>query len=205
MRQLLFFILFFNLSNLLAATSPMKKEFLSHLSFVSVAFTEKESSLENDGDEITAPAAAQSGSFSAISLDFRYQFSSTPKRSYFFSGLVPVLNASGAGLFMGSFGINFYFSSLSSMLSLGMNNSEILVIPKWRFYWGGSVGAGYMVYLTSAQKKSDILIDLSLRVGVNYTFKKVWGISGEGSIGNGTGMLTSTLNTKFFIGVSYFL
>ena len=117
---------------------------------------------------------------------------------------MPALPTSSSGYFLGTGGMNFYISSLSSKIEVNDSGTTITILPLWRFYWGFQVGMGYFVYLTSSAKKSDILLDTSIHVGMKYSLKNNWGLKAQLSMGKGTGLMTSTINTKVFIGGTYF-
>jgi len=74
-----------------------------------------------------------------------------------------------------------------------------------RFYWGTNAGVGFLVYNTTTAKKSDLIFDLELHGGGIMNFKKEWGLRGEAGLSRGTGVSTSTIAMKIFIGLSYYL
>jgi len=172
-----------------------------------ITVTENESALEatdtsieiEDESETTSVAAA------VTVFEFNYDFLQTESRGFFFKGVVPLVSAGGSSAFLGAAGMNWYFNGAPSVFSYNNLGSTVYLIPKFRYYAGGSLGVGYVIYDTESAKKSDIYFDLGFHGGVLYNFGRKWGMRAELGMGRGTGVTTNSMGMKVFIGSSYYL
>lgn len=199
-----FLILLFG-ANSAFAEEPHLHEMISiSLGMVNVSVTENASTLSSTGTD-SNETTASSTSASVISIDAVYEFLTYTDKAYFIKLTAPMVSSDGSGFFLGGAGANFYFNSLSSMFSYADEGSRVTITPTFRYYVGGTAGLGYIVYNTETAKKSDLLFDLQLQGGAIYNFKKKWGMRGELGISRGTGVASSTIGIKLFIGVNFFL
>jgi hypothetical protein len=144
-----------------------------------------------------------SGSVPVIGAFLEYEKFLNSKLSWLAKSSFPLLpGASGSYVSMGG-GLNYYFKSLSSSGSFTVNNSRILIIPKWRFHAGGGLEGAYLVYNTETAKKSDTLISLYGNTGVTYTKNVNWGYRGEISYARAIGFNTSANVLKLMLGAIY--
>lgn len=196
---------------LLICSSSFAQEFSGLTSYsigmVNISVTENESSLESTDTSVTTDDSSTSTakSVSAISFNMNYEFSFEQKRSYFVKATVPMMTSDGAGLFLGGVGFNMYLNDLGSIFKTNIGGSEIVMVPKLRYWWGANTGIGYLVYNTESAKKSDVIFDLSVHGGAAYSFGEKWGMKGEAVIGRGTGVATTTMNIRIFFGLTYFI
>ena len=151
------------------------------MGMVNVSLTENSSTLQSTDDSVVVEDSdsATSTATSVISFEANYEFKNYADKSYFVKAIVPLLNSDGSGVFMGSIGINSYIGSLSSIFSFRDKGTQIYMVPKTRYYWGGSAGVGYVIYNTISAKKSDVFFDLGVHGGMVYNFSKRWGMRGE--------------------------
>ncbi len=159
-----------------------------------------DSTIEEEGT-----TAAEAISSSVTAFEVNYEFLIYPKKSFFVTAIVPLVSQDGSGIFMGNVGVNFYLNTMSTVFSFNDKGTSIAITPKFRYYWGGSTGIGYVVYNTISAKKSDVFFNLGLHGGGVYNFKKSWGIRGEVGLGRGTGVATSSISLKFLVGATYYL
>ncbi|MEK6624374.1 MAG: hypothetical protein AABY86_05375, partial [Bdellovibrionota bacterium] len=169
--------------------------------------TENASTLSSAaGSEVAnTTSEAQSATASVISADVTYEFLNYATKSYFIRAIAPLLSSDGAGFFLGGLGMNFYMNSLSSMFTFSDAGTSLTMNPTMRFYWGPSAGIGFIVYNTTTAKKSDLIFDLEMHSGGILNFKRDWGLRGEAAISRGTGVSSSTIGFKVFVGLSYYL
>jgi hypothetical protein len=174
---------------------------------VNIGVTENESSLESTDEDVASEEQKKSSAkaVSAISFNLNYEFSFKQKRSYFVKATVPMMTADGAGLFLGGVGFNWYLNDLGSIYKSNIAGSEIVMVPKFRYWWGANAGVGYLVYNTESAKKSDVIFDLGIHGGAGYNFGEKWGMKGEAVVGRGTGVATTTMNIRIFFGLTYFI
>ena len=173
----------------------------------SISITESESALKStdttvevdESDESTAEAA------SVTVFEFNYDFFQTENRAFFFKGVVPLISSGGSSAFLGAAGANWFFNGAPSVFSYNNLGSTVYLIPKFRYYIGGSLGVGYLVYDTESAKKTDIYFDLGFHGGLMYNFGKRWGMRAEAGMGRGTGVTTNSMGMKVFVGSSYYL
>jgi hypothetical protein len=177
------------------------------LGMVSVSLAENSSSLQKDSTTTTTTTEAEdtSSSISTLSLDINYEFKNYAQRSYFVKLVLPTVAAAGSGYFVGALGINYYISGLSAPFLFLREGTSLTMLPKLRYFWGAHLGIGYLVYSTNLSKKSDLNFEIGLHAGASYNFSNSWGMKGEASVGKGTGVATSSMVMRFFVGATYFL
>lgn len=191
---------------LYASSNSFHRNMNFSFGMVSATINENQSSLTStDTDVDIAETEPASTAASVISFEFNYEFMQKSKRSFFAKGIVPLLSTDGSGVFMGGGGVNFYLNPLSTVFSVSDLGSSVIIIPKYRYYWGAGAGVGYLVYNTESAKKSDVFFDISLHGGGVYNFNKKWGGRGELSFGRSTGSATTSTLMKIFFGASYYL
>lgn len=171
---------------------------------VTVAETEVTSSSSSDSSSSTAiSTAAENGVVSQIALDISYTFYSSDRISIYANSILPLMTSNGTGGFMGGVGINYYIMSRGSRHTVIHSEVKIEITPKLRYYVGGMLSGGYIVYLTDTAEKSDSLIEISFHGGIKYNFDKEWGLISEIQMGKGTGVVSSTISMKATAGVNY--
>lgn len=171
------------------------------LSMVNLSYTETESQLEDDNTLNDKTPASSSAS--VISLDVSYDIPLDIKKTMFFKGVFPFMTATGSSLVSLSGGMNYFFKSMSSSSSGVTPGSNLKVFPQWRYFAGGQVGVGYLIYTTDTAKKSDIMIQLAIQGGVIYNLGEKWGVKGELVIGRGSGTAASATNMSMMAGLTY--
>lgn len=182
------------------------QHFSASIGMVNMSVTENASSLTSeDQDSSNASAGGQSATASVISMDFVYEFENFTKKTYFLKATAPLLAADGSGYYMGGIGVNFYMNSLSGLFSFTDDGTSLTMTPGMRYYWGAATGLGFLVYNTETAKKSDLIFDIQLHGGGILNFKRDWGMRGEFGISKGTGVATSTIGMKVFLGINYYL
>ncbi len=179
--------------------------FSSSLGMINMSFQEGEtpiSSLDPDEDEII-PRLQDSGTSSVLSMELSYHVPISAKMDYFGKLVLPIQLSSGDSYVYGGGGMNYFFGGLSSELSAENQTVRIRMTPRLRYYAGGQVGLGYLVYLTETAKKTDMVLDVSAHGGGIYSFRGRWGIKGEVGYGMGFGTNISTTGLRIFVGSTY--
>ncbi|MBT6325655.1 MAG: hypothetical protein HOJ35_06775 [Bdellovibrionales bacterium] len=192
------------LSNHLVANN-MHQVLSTNMGMANFNITENASVLTTSGSESNAPDDPTASAISLIALNVVYEFMNYPKKSYLLKTTLPLMSSDGSGAFLVGAGMNFYISSMSSKFSINDSGNNLIFTPTLRYYWGPSLGVGYLIYNTETAKKSDIIFDLEVHGGLIYTIKKIWGIRAEFAASRGTGVASSTIGMKFFVGMTYFL
>lgn len=172
---------------------------------VNSSYTENPSALDPSEDDPNGERTASSGTISTIALNAQYEFFQNSDYSYFANAVVPIVGSSSDRLFLAGLGANFYLFAPSSKGVFKEQENMMLVIPRWRYYWGVDAAIGYMVYTTKTAVKSDLLFDLGAHVGVNHSFNDQYALKVELGLSRGTGVATTTLNIKGFVGVTYYM
>lgn len=172
-----------------------------------ITITENESAIETTDTSVSIEDTSETTSTAAAVtvLEVNYDFLQTESKGFFLKAVVPLISSGGSSAFLGAAGMNWYFKGAPSVFSYNNLGSTVYLIPKFRFYVGGSLGVGYVVYDTESAKKSDLYFDLGFHGGVLYNFGKKWGMRAEAGMGRGTGVTTSSMGMKVFIGSSYYL
>lgn len=181
--------------------ADLSDSFSISLGMVNVSFTESESTLASDDGE--EPEEAGSGSSAVISLDLTYNRPLDEKKDVYGRIIVPFMTTTGSGLVLGSGGMNYYFSGLSSDIKTDDQDVKVRISPDMRYYVGGELGFGYLIYTTESAKKSDILLNIGGHGGLLYSFRDHWSVKGELGIGKGVGTKVSTTMMKVIFGVNY--
>lgn len=203
--KLLVFISIFSLPHVVQADSDLSKYVSASVGMVNVSFTESESVLtsgevEDEGTENETPG---SGSASIMSLEFSYHKPFSVNKEIFGRFIIPFQPSSGNALIYGGGGMNYFFNGQGTDVKSESSHIDLRVTPKFRYYVGGLLGLGYLVYVTESAKKSDILLDLGAQGGVIYAYKERWGIKGEFSISRGVGTKVSTNTMRMMLGTTY--
>jgi hypothetical protein len=195
------------ISNQKAFAVSYRNELLLSPGITNINFSENDSTAENTSSELgeSVEVTAQSGTVSSTSLAVNYRLTNSASKVYFLDGILPLMGSNGTGYFYLGGGVNFYFLSSSSQSETRYKGIEVLISPEYRFYWGVSAGLGYLLYETTFAEKTDVLFELGPHLGVQYNFSKDWGGQIEAKVTRGTGIETTTLNSKIFVGVSYYL
>ena len=170
-----------------------------------ISLTENTSTLEATDLTVSVDATeAVAASAAVTSFDVNYEFLIYPKKAFFVSATVPLSSSDGSGIFIGAIGANFYLNSMATVFSFNEKGTNIVITPKFRYYWGGSTGIGYVVYNTVSAKKSDVFFSLGLHAGAVYNFKKAWGVRAEAGVARATGVATSGFGIRYFLGTTYY-
>ena len=193
---------------MLAFSSPdeIQNIFTFGIGIVSYSVTEKESTLQQTDTTVaqgTSNSSAQTATTSATSFFMNYEFGQKDKRSYFVKGVVPIMSPDGTGVFLGGIGVNFFYNSLPSSYKLQNAGTALFVQPKYRIYYGGSIGGGNLIYNTKSAKKSDTLIELSVHGAGSYNFDRKWGGMAQLSVGKTFGIASDAFGMVFFLGTTF--
>ncbi len=191
MRHLSLYLLCLMICSKAAFALDFHQHFSASIGMIHVSVTENVSTLTSTD--------------AVISMDLVYEFDNYTKKTYFIKVTAPLLAADGSGYFLGALGVNFYMNSLSGLFSFTDDGTNLILTPSMRYYWGIATGLGFLVYNTETAKKSDLIFDIQLHGGGILNFKKDWGLRGELGISKGTGVATSTMGIKIFMGINYYL
>lgn len=182
-----------------------KKELANYYSasigMVNISFAESDSTLAGDEDEEDAPPG--SGSASVMSMELSYHVPTSLKKEFFFRTLIPFQPTTGNALILGGAGMNYFINGQSSAVQTDNEDIEIRIMPKFRYYVGGQISFGYLVYNTETAKKSDILMELGAQGGAIYAWNEHWGIKGEAGFGRGIGTKVATTGIRIMLGTTY--
>lgn len=196
---LLFSLIIF--SNLVFADSgEFQKEFGISVGMANVSFTETESGLA--GENIKQPA---SGSTSNLSLLAFYKFLPGLKKSAYLYSTLPATGSGQSAYFSVGAGMEFYFNEIGSRMQMTNSGTTIRVTPRLRYFWGFEGGVGYLSYLTLTEKRTDFLMDLGLMGGFTYPINDKWALRTQFTIARGTGINTTTMEMKAFVGGTFYL
>ncbi len=170
---------------------------------ISTSYTESESQIKATDGTTSTKTTPYSGTAASMPLDAEFEYFPTLKRSYFIRGGGPVMASTPDRFFYFSTGANFYFSSIGSPTYVSDQRIEIKIAPKFRYYAGPLIGAGYLVYSTKSEVKNDIILELGAQAGVIYSVNPKWGLRGEVNMSRGIGALLSSMTMKILLGTTY--
>jgi len=205
-KTLILFIIF-----LMAPKSWGRANFHSVLSYnfgiSNVSVTENEASIETTDDtvDIEDTGGSSSSSVSAMSFQLSWEFGHDGAMAYFTDIQAPILGGSGSAVYNSKIGFNMYLNDLGSKFTMNQGGTTVVIIPTIKYYWGASVGGGYLVYLTESEKKGDIYFGIGLHGGLVYSIGDTWGIKFEAGISRTTGIETSGMKMDVLIGATYYL
>lgn len=155
------------------------------------------------GSEDSAEAAA--AAVSAISLQVNWEFKSELLKSYYLSGVLPMMSAEGTGVYSAVVGMNWYFGEIGTKYSYTNGGQTMTITPSSKYYWGAFIGPGYVVYNTESAKFTDIFFDLGVNLGGFWRWGKDRGIRAEATVSRATGINTTGIKMGVFIGLSQYL
>ncbi len=169
--------------------------------------TENESAIEQTDDSVASATeeSASSSSVSSMAFQLSWEFGHDGSMAYFLDAQAPLMGGSGAAVYHSKIGFNMYLNDLGSKFSMNQSGTTVVIIPTLKYYWGASVGGGYVVYLTESQKKGDIYFGLGLHGGMVYSIGETWGIKAEAGITRATGIETSGMKMDVMLGATYYL
>ncbi len=191
---------------LYASTTSLLENVTASMGMVSVSISENESSLEST-DDISNDETTESeiSPITPISLELQYNFQNYLNKSVYLKTIFPLVTEDGSGYYLGAIGLNYYLNSQSSIFSFKDEGTTLRLSHKTRYYLGGYLGAGYLIYNTTSAKKSDLMLDITGLGGLSYSLKKDWSLFGEIGASRLTGINTSGFGMKVFFGGTFFL
>ncbi len=205
-----FSLLFLTL--LFSATTWGRGDFHSVLSYnfgmSNFSVTENESTLTQTDDSVATDAtetAAAASAVSTMAFQLSWEFGHNGSMAYFVDAQAPLMGGTGAAVYSSKIGFNMYLNDLGSKYTMMTAGTKVVIVPTIKYYWGASVGGGYVVYLTESQKKGDIYFGLGLHGGMVYSIGDNWGIKAEAGITRATGIETSGMKMDVMLGATYYL
>lgn len=206
LKKLFSLFLFFNIA--LCGATGFHDQLSYNVGMVSMSLTENQSSIKQTDTTVTATESettASAAAVAAMSFQLSWEFKNKGKLAYFTKATVPLMNADGSGVFLGDVGVNVYLNPMGAKYTLIQNGTTVVIIPKFKYYWGGVGGVGYVVYNTESAKKSDVFFNLGLHGGMVYSLGDKWGLKGELGASRTTGVVTTGIKIDFFFGATYYL
>ncbi len=169
--------------------------------------TENEAAITQTDDTVatSSTSEASSSSVSAMSFQLSWEFGHSGSMAYFVDAQAPLMGGSGSAIYNTRVGFNMYLNALGSKFTMNQQGTTVVIIPTLKYYWGASVGGGYVVYLTESQKKGDIFFGLGLHGGAVYSIGDTWGIKLEAGLSRTTGIETSGMKMDVMVGATYYL
>jgi len=182
------------------AEDKFSKEVAAYVGMSMISYAETEKTIV--GDNVSEIA---SGTVSAISMNLQYVLSQDLKKQYYITATLPLL-PSAIGTYMGGgFGMEYYFSDMASKLSMFNSGTSITLTPTFRYFAGFELGLGYLVYNTESATKTDILLEIGGTGGFSYALSEGYAIKMTVGVLKGTGVVTSAMNIRALLGVTFFL
>ncbi|MFG1499834.1 hypothetical protein ABMA70_06440 [Halobacteriovorax sp. XZX-3] len=177
------------------------------LGMMNYSVTPNESTLQNtDGSSTGGESAdAAAAAVSAISIQVNWEFKSELKKSYYISGVLPMMSAEGTGVYSTTIGMNWYFGDIGTKYTYTSNGQNLTITPTSKYYWGAFVGPGYVIYNTESAKYSDIFFDLGVNLGGGWRWGKNRTIKAEAAVSRATGIKTTGIKMGVFVGISQYL
>lgn len=197
MKKLLILIIFFSYS--LMAEVNYNKELTSSIGMNMVSFAENPKTIQ--GDNVGDPVG---GSVAAIAASLQYNFMHDYKKNFYLTTSFPLLP--GPQLYLGvGFGMEYYLNDIGAKTQLFTSGTSLSITPTFRYFVGGEIGVGYLVYTSETATKSDVLFELGGCAGIGYTISENWSLKSKLSVLKGTGIVTSAMNISAFLGMTRFI
>lgn len=199
MKYLLLYLCLF-ISNHSFSSDLFHDEFTASTGLAMISFTEGEKSIQGENVQ-----EAASGTVTAMSLNVQYKMAEDFKKSYYISATFPLLpSAEGTYIAFGG-GMEYYFNDVGAKVGLFNSGTTINFTPNFRYFIGAEVGGGYLVYNTESAKKSDALFEIGGNGGIVYSMSDSWAIKAVLGVMKGSGVVTSTLGIRAFVGATFYL
>jgi hypothetical protein len=186
------------------ASNGFVRETTFSLGMVNNSVVENESGIEitdttvASGDSASVDAAQP---VSNISLALNWSFGVKKKSAWGAMVVVPLLVTAATSFFMGGVRYRYFLYSISSGFNYAQKGITFHIIPKLRFFVGGSLTGGYLIYNTDSAKKTDASFNLGLEGGIMYQWNRKYAIEGSLALIKRTGILTSGMGMNMFLGV----
>lgn len=179
------------------ADEELLDEITYSIGAVNASYSEGQGNLT--GENVAEPA---SGSVMSISGNVNWKFAPGLEKSYYLSGTFPLLPNPTGSYFGAHVGMESYFGKVGSRMRMNNSGTTLKLKPGNNFFWGLEGGVGYLVYSTESAKKTDLLLDVGALIGMNYNYNEKWQFRGQAGIARGTGVVTTTMEMKIFVGVT---
>jgi hypothetical protein len=183
-------------------TNGISPQITFNVGSVMSTFAENESQLETTDGTTGNKTEAASGSSSSMSLDVMFEYFNSLKTSFFIRGMGPVVGTTPDRYFSVVGGMNYYFGGIGSKTVFKDQDFEFKIVPKVRYYAGGSLGLGYLTYNTKSATKGDILLEIGGQGGILYPISPKWAMRGELGLAKSVGVLVSSTEIKILIGAT---
>jgi len=202
---LLFSVIFFTFSCL--GRGDFHNVLSYNFGMTNVSVTESQSSISQTDTSVTNTnsTSVASSSISVMSFQLSWEFGHDGSMAYFVDAQAPIIGGSAGAIYDTKIGFNMYLNDLGSKFSMNNAGTTVVIVPTIKYYWGASVGGGYMVYLTESQKKGDVYFGLGLHGGMVYSIGDNWGIKAQAGISRATGTQTSGMKMDIIMGAAYYL
>lgn len=207
MRKIVVAIAIFTFSNALWARADFHSVLSYNFGMSNFSVTENESAIESTDDSVVVEDSegAAASAVSTMAFQLSWEFGHNGSMAYFVDAQAPLMGGTGAAVYNSKIGFNMYLNDLGSKFTMNQAGTSVVIIPTLKYYWGASVGGGYVVYLTEAQKKGDIYFGLGLHAGMVYSIGDTWGIKAEAGVTRATGIETSGMKMDVMLGATYYL
>lgn len=203
MSKKLFLFLVFNLFFIPQTFCKELDEIGLFLGMSMSTYAEEQSSLK--GDALEEPA---SGGSSSIASELYYKFFHRPTYSLYAHTFFPLLSSGDSSIFSGGMGLEYYFTNVNSRISEEKDFLNIYISPKITYFALAELNALSLTYTTPTSKKIDVGGEIALGGGLSYSLGQRFGgtsLRASALAGRGVGVVTSTINIRFFMGLVYFI
>lgn len=167
------------------------------------SFQEAQSSIQSEDTEQPA-----SGSSSTIATELYYKFYHQPKYSIYSHAFFPLLESGDSSVFSGGMGVEYYFSKVNSRIAEEKDFLSIYIQPKLTYFALAELNLLSISYVTLTSKKVDINGEIAFGGGATYSLGNMLGgsaLRASALFGRGVGVVTSTINIRFFAGLVFFI
>ncbi len=164
---------------------------------------ENESGISMTDSSIVDPNIAGSAALavSNISLSMNWSFLLEKKSSLGLFIVAPVIVATATSFFMSGLRYRRFLYSMSSGFNYSQGGIIFNIQPRMRYFVGGSLSSGLLIYNTDSSKKTDLSFNLGLESGMMYQWNKKYSIEASLAMVKRTGVITSGMGMNIFLGM----
>ncbi len=196
-------------THLAYAAGGFKKELTISMGMVNNSVVENDSNLQvTDPTVVTSEItsyASEPKPVSNISIELNWSFWIKKKSAFGIFAVAPLMVSEGTSFFMTGMRYRYFIYSMSSGFEFAQQGITFNIKPRMRYYVGGSLTGGYLIYNTESAKKTDASLNLGLEGGVMYQWNKRYSINGNIAMVKRTGVVTSGIGMNIFVGIGIVL
>ena len=197
------FLLFLFSSTLAFAKGGFSRELTVSLGMVNNSILENESGITVTDATVIVPdeVVTVPAPVSNISIGLNWSFNLKKQSSFGIMVTAPVVVTDATSFFLAGLRYRRFFYSVASAYEFMQKGVNFLIQPKLRYFAGGSITSGYLIYNKLSEKKNDLSLNLGVEGGIMYQLYDDYALEFSAAMIKRTGILTSGMGMNIFLGV----